>query len=74
MTDVQSAEVVLQAAINMISSARWRLTLDMFLQRLDAPDDDYWRAKFIEWAALSESLGKFDAHTLAKLCAKEQTA
>lgn len=70
-SDLQSTEVILQAAANMIGGARWRLTLDEFCHRLNVERDDYWKEKFIQWAALADAFSQFDSHTLARLCVKE---
>lgn len=43
------------------------MNLDMFLQALDAPDDDYWREKFIQFREAAESINRFDAATLTKI-------
>ena len=67
-TDVQSSEVVLQAAMNLIGKAQWNLNYLQFLERMDAPDDEYWDAKWRAFQQLNQLFGgSWDAHTLAKL-------
>lgn len=65
--EMNPTETIVQACQNMIGSANWRMNLDQFLEALDAPDDDYWRTKFLQFKDLAESFGNFDCGTLSKI-------
>ena len=69
-TDLGTTEVVLQAAINMIGGAHWSLNYMQWLDKLDAPDDEYWQDKWQEWQILAKAVNYFDAGTLARIVQK----
>jgi len=53
--------------MSALGGAAWRLNLSKFCERLDAPEDDYWKNKFVEFQEAARMLGRFDNHTLYKL-------
>jgi hypothetical protein len=65
--DRSPTETIVEAFSNMVGSASWRMNLDMFLQALDAPDDDYWRDKFTQFREMAEAVGRFDSGTISKI-------
>ena len=66
-TKSSPTETIVAAFLNMIGSASWRMNLDQFLQAMDAPDDEYWRDKFVEFRTAAEAVNRFDSNTLARI-------
>jgi hypothetical protein len=66
-TDQQTAEIVISTVWKLIGTAEWKLSYADWLDKLDAPDDDYWRDKWAEWKTLAMAVNRFDATTMAKI-------